>query len=150
MNIEYLTPSAAHTDRIAHIESVCFGAAAWSRDSVLAFVENEFSHVTAAACDGEIVGYAGVIVIAGEGEITNVAVLPEYRRRGIARALVSAVEKTARDLSAELLHLEVREGNVAARALYEAAGFAAVGRRRGYYTHPREDAILMTKILKNE
>ncbi len=150
MKIEYFTPTASHVERIAYIEKECFGDAAWSYDSVEAFVENEFSHVTAASCDGEIVGYAGVIVIAGEGEITNVAVLPEYRRRGIARCLVSAIEETARSLSAELLHLEVRESNEAARSLYESLEFDAVGRRRGYYTHPREDAILMTKILENK
>lgn len=150
MKIEYITPTAADVERIAFIERECFGAAAWSYDSVEAFVENAFSHVTAAVCDGVIVGYAGVIVIAGEGEITNVAVLPGYRRRGIARSLVNAIEDKARSLSAELLHLEVRESNDAARALYESAGFTAVGRRRGYYTQPREDAILMTKILENE
>ncbi len=149
MKIEYIIPSAIDTERIAYIEKECFGDAAWSFDSVETFVENEFSHVTAALCDGEIVGYAGVIVVAGEGEITNVAVLPEYRRRGIARCLVGTIEETARSLSAELLHLEVRESNEAARSLYESLGFATVGCRRGYYSHPREDAILMTKILEN-
>lgn len=150
MKIEYFTPTASDVERIAYIEKECFGDSAWSYDSVRAFVENEFSHVTAASSDGKTVGYAGVIVVAGEGEITNVAVLPEYRRRGIARSLVNAIEKTAVELSAELLHLEVRESNIAARALYGSLGFATVGRRRGYYTHPREDAVLMTKILENK
>lgn len=140
-------PTTDDADAIVKIEESCFGVNAWSRSSIVDFIENGFSHVVAAELDGEIVGYAGVFVICGEAEVTNVAVSPEKRRKGIARRMMEKMIETARDLDCELMMLEVREGNIPAKALYEDLGFTAVGKRRGYYAHPREDAVLMTKIL---
>lgn len=140
-------PTADDADAITAIEEKCFGVNAWSRSSIEDFIENGFSHVVAAELDGEIVGYAGVFVICGEAEVTNVAVLPEKRRLGIARRMMEKMIETAVSLDSELMMLEVREGNVPARTLYESLGFTPVGKRRGYYTSPREDAVLMTKIL---
>ena len=82
-----------------------------------------------------------------EGEIADVAVAPSARRRGVARTLI---ERVAADLMREgvrSLYLEVRESNLAARALYGAMGFTQVGRRRGYYQLPSEDALLLRKEL---
>ena len=80
--------------------------------------------------------------------INNIAVSENYRRKGIARALL---QKMLSDLScADSVTLEVRKSNAAAIALYESFGFEHVGERRGFYEKPTEDALLMTKILNGE
>lgn len=82
-----------------------------------------------------------------EGYLSNIAVSPEHRRQGIAEALLKAllVRASARKLS--FVTLEVRAGNIPAQTLYRKLGFTEVGVRRGYYEHPKEDAVLMTLYL---
>jgi [ribosomal protein S18]-alanine N-acetyltransferase len=99
-----------------------------------------------AECEGRVAGFAVARLLPpDEVEILNVATPVEVRRRGIGRALLQALIK----LPGQVLFLEVRESNVAARALYESAGFAELGRRKGYYpgldfsTGSREDAVVM-------
>lgn len=101
-----------------------------------------------AAKDGDtLLGYLGMEYIFDEGSITNVAVLPEYRRQGIARALLAALLEEARRLSLTTVTLEVRASNEAAITLYAGMGFLPVGRRFRYYNDPTEDALLMTADL---
>lgn len=92
----------------------------------------------------EVLGYAVAWFARLEAELGDLAVTPEVRRRGIGRALLGAVLDDARSCGIQLVFLEVRESNSAARRLYEAAGFETVGRRPGYYAHPVEDAIVMS------
>lgn len=94
---------------------------------------------------GKVVGYAGLLVVADEGYITNVAVFPEYRRRGVAAQLLSVFENFARGSHLAFLTLEVRPSNTAAIALYESFGFQQAGRRKNYYDLPKEDALILTK-----
>lgn len=135
------------TDAIADAEAECFGKNAWSRTSVEEFVHNEYSHVAAAYEDGILIGYGGVFVLFGEAELTNIAVLPHARRKGVAKAILSALISLSRSLGAEALRLEVRESNVPAVALYTSFGFTADGKRKNYYSSPCEDAVLMTLKL---
>ena len=109
------------------------------------------SHVflTAETEDG-VVGYVGMMYVLDEGYISNVAVRPDMRRRGVADALLRALEKRARALSLSFLTLEVRESNRPAVALYEARGYRIAGRRRNYYEKPTEDALLMTLTLEEK
>ncbi len=134
-------------DAITDAECECFGKNAWSRASVEEFIQNEYSHVVAAYKGDKLIGYAGVFVLFGEAELTNIAVLPSERRRGAARSMLTALISLSRTLGAELLHLEVRESNAPAISLYEAFGFQIDGRRKNYYSSPREDALLMTLTL---
>ena len=107
------------------------------------------SHVfLTAEAAGDVVGYVGLMYVLDEGYISNVAVHPIWRRRGAADALLTALEARARKLLLSFLTLEVRVGNAPAIALYEKHGFRAVGRRKDYYEKPKEDAVLMTLILK--
>ncbi|HET9011903.1 MAG TPA: ribosomal protein S18-alanine N-acetyltransferase [Gemmatimonadaceae bacterium] len=94
-----------------------------------------------------LVGYVVALVMADEGEIADVAVAPAARRRGVARVLMERMTAELMEEGVRALYLEVRESNVAARALYESLGFAQVGRRRGYYQHPSEDALLLRRDL---
>jgi [ribosomal protein S18]-alanine N-acetyltransferase len=92
---------------------------------------------------GEVFGQIGVRHVLGELHITTIAVRPEYRRRGHARALIGAALGAFPDASH--VHLEVRPTNVEAIALYESLGFRETGRRPRYYGD--EDAVLMTLNL---
>jgi [ribosomal protein S18]-alanine N-acetyltransferase len=92
---------------------------------------------------GEVFGQIGVRHVLGELHITTIAVKPEYRRRGHARALIAAA--LAAYPNASHVHLEVRPTNVEAIALYESLGFRETGRRPRYYGD--EDALLMTRKL---
>lgn len=131
---------------ITALERVCFPAdpwptpffhRAWQAGGLLAAVEDS----------GGVIGYAIVSAVLDEGSLDNLAVAPEHRRRGVADALLSAVEAQARDRALRFITLEVRAGNTAARALYQKHGFVQVGLRTNYYEKPREDAILMTLVL---
>lgn len=90
-----------------------------------------------------VVGYAGVMVAAGEAHITTVAVHPEHHRQKIATRLLLAILEEARALGAEAATLEVRAANRGAQRLYAGFGFAPVGLRPGYYAETREDALIM-------
>jgi [ribosomal protein S18]-alanine N-acetyltransferase len=94
-----------------------------------------------------LVGYVVALVMADEAEIADVAVARAVRRRGVGRALLERMIADVMDEGVRSLYLEVRESNAAARALYDALGFVPVGRRRGYYQHPSEDALLLRRDL---
>lgn len=132
-----------HLPQIAGIERECFSLP-WTERMLRSQLDGERCVFLAALEGGTVLGYAGLAHVLDEGYISNVAVAPAYRRRGVARALVTELAQRARALSLSFLTLEVREGNAPAIALYARHGFRVVGRRRGYYEKPREDALLMT------
>lgn len=94
-----------------------------------------------------IAGYVVARETAGELHINNVAVRPQYRRRGIGAALLNRVLQEALRRKATVAFLEVRSANHAAQALYERCGFKAIARRADYYSEPREDAVVMSLVL---
>ena len=98
--------------------------------------------------DGAAVGYVGCQTVLDEGYITNVAVSPDCRRQGVARALLDELKARAVQAGLSFVTLEVRASNAPAIALYEGAGFVRVGVRKNFYTAPTEDAVLMTLFLK--
>ena len=102
------------------------------------------------AVTGDVLGYAGLLVAADEGYITNVAVDPSRRRQGVAAQLLQVFDDFARGNRLAFLTLEVRPSNAAAIALYEGFGFREVGRRRNYYDLPKEDALILTKYYTEE
>ena len=147
--IKIIVPDADSTEAMLKIERKCFGLNAWSRDGIYHFICDEYSHTLCAATeDGAIIGYAGASVICGEAEITNVAVLPEYRRLGAGRLMMTALETRFAALGVMLALLEVRSKNLPAIGLYTSLGYSEYGRRRSYYTFPRDDAILMKKTFE--
>lgn len=90
-----------------------------------------------------VVGYVLVREVGGSGEILNLAVAPELRRRGVGRALLQAALGGLAERGAGEVFLEVRDSNLAARELYQREGFQVVGVRRGYYRSPSEDALVL-------
>lgn len=96
-------------------------------------------------CTGEIAGYCGMWTVLGEGNITNIAVSPSYRRSGVAEALLKELERRARLKDVTIFFLEVRQSNEAAKRLYEKLGYSPIGVRKRFYEKPVEDAIVMSK-----
>lgn len=145
-NIAIVPMHADHLDEIAHLEQVCFSTP-WSRRTLAEELDNACAaFLTAIDTEtGKVVGYAGLHVILDEGYITNIAVFPDQRRKGIAGKLLQVFLDFAQGNQLAFLTLEVRESNAAAIVLYGSRGFRSVGRRKAYYRHPTEDAILMTK-----
>ena len=145
MRVRIVPMTADHLDEVAELERVCFSVP-WSRNMLKEELDNALSALLVALDDdGRVVGYAGVQVILDEGYITNVAVRPDCRRRGVAAQLLKVFLDFAQGNKLAFLTLEVRESNHAAIILYGRHGFRSVGRRRNYYEHPREDAIIMTR-----
>lgn len=132
-----------HLDGVEKIENICF-AHPWARDDLKKQLSLDTSHFVVCV-DGETVaGYAGLQIYSGEGYVTNIAVLPQYRRQGIALALLNRCFENDMDF----ITLEVRQSNAAAIALYEKTGFKNMGVRPRFYTAPDENAVIMTKFFK--
>ncbi len=135
----------ADAESIAEIEKVCF-AHPWTREGIEEGFGN-FTHYFVAETGDEIVGYCGIQTLSGEGYITNVAVLPSHRGKGIASAIIESLLDFSEEKKLEFVTLEVRESNLPAIRLYEKMGFGAVGKRPRFYRDPLEDALLMTKFF---
>lgn len=106
--------------------------------------DNSASRCWVAEADGEIVGMLVAWLLVDEAHIATLATHPAYRRRGIARELLSHALRSMAEEGAVSSFLEVRESNAAAQELYRRLGYEAVGRRKRYYKDTDEDAILMT------
>ncbi len=146
--MEIIDMKAEHAEALHTIETVCFSHP-WTAKDFLEESENPNAHFLAAVSDKKIVGYIGIQEICGEGSVTNVAVLPEFRRCGIAKALIEKALSDAEKRDCEFLTLEVRESNFPARNLYEKLGFTVSGERKHFYRDPDETAILMIKRFKD-
>ena len=142
MIIESMT--AAHVSQIAELEKLCFSDP-WSEKSIETELTCRLSLWLVALEGEQVVGYVGSQTVIDESDMMNVAVHPDFRRRGIAQALVSALEDALRQRGSRALTLEVRDSNVAAITLYEKMGFRQVGLRKNYYRNPKEDARILRK-----
>lgn len=115
----------------------------WSEGAFRSLLSRRDSILIVAAEGERVVGYAAVWFAGDEGELGDLAVDADHRRRGIGQALVEEVRSEARRRGVDRLYLQVRESNDSALALYEGAGFRQVGRRQRYYRSPREDALIL-------
>ena len=131
---------------IAELEKLCFSDP-WSEKSIASEVDNRLSYWLVAEIDGVVAGYIGSQTVLDASDMMNLAVSPDYRRKGIGQALVNALVEHLQQNKVIALLLEVRVSNAPAIALYESLGFEQVGRRPKYYHNPREDALIMRKEL---
>ena len=143
----------AHLNGTAELERLCFSSP-WSAFS-LELLTNEGIGVgyvltvpAAPSAEPTVAAYGGMLVTVDEGQITNVAVHPDHRRKGFGAAIVRALLRHAKDERLESVSLEVRASNTAAIELYRRAGFVEAGRRKGFYTKPTEDALVMVCKIK--
>ena len=145
MPVSIVPMTADHLDEIAALERICFPDP-WSRNMLAEELDNALSaFLVALDAGGRVAGYAGLQVVLDEGNILNIAIRPDCRRKGIAKKLLKVFLDFAQGNHLSFLTLEVRASNYPAIALYGAHGFRGVGRRKNYYEHPREDAIIMTR-----
>lgn len=134
--------AAADVDAVTEMERSNFSTP-WKMDDFADLLEKSDMGCIVAEEDGEIIGCVVYHNIVGDVDMTNVQVKEAHRKRGIGTALMKATMEKARSVGGERFTLEVRESNLAAIALYESLGFTVEGKRRGFYEHPREDALIM-------
>ena len=149
MSIQIVPMNADHLEELEKLERICFSRP-WSRKMLAEELENQCAAFLVAqdSITQQVMGYAGLLVMADEGYITNVAVFPEFRRQGVAAKLIAVFENFARGNKLAFLALEVRPSNTAGIALYKGFGFEEVGRRKNYYDLPKEDALILTKTYE--
>ena len=141
--------TAAHIQQIEVLERQCFSMP-WTAEQLQSQMkDHQHEFIAAVSPELTVLGYVGLMYVLDEGYISNVAVSPDYRRQGIADALILHLCNICKNLDLSFVTLEVRAGNVPAIALYEKHGFQRVGLRRNYYERPREDALIMTKFFES-
>ena len=148
LSVERMRPG--DLEEVLAIEGASFSMP-WSRGAFLYEMEqNRVARCWVMREAGRLVGYLCLWEVADELHITNIAVHPATRRRGIGRALLRTVLDEASGRGLRLVVLEVRPSNHEARTLYESFGFRVVGRRRGYYYDTGEDALVMEASLAKD
>ena len=146
MNYEIIPMAEDHVASVAELEQICFPDP-WSENSIRSELDNHLSLWLCAVCDGKVIAYVGSQSAAGESDIMNLAVHPDFRKQGVGENLISTLCEKVKTQEISALLLEVRVSNLPATALYEKLGFKTVGIRPNYYFHPREDARIMRKEL---
>ena len=131
---------------VVEVETKCF-TVPWHEESFIQELNNNVALYLVAKVEEKAVGYVGVWKILNEGHITNIAVHPNYRNKGIGRALVSELLLLCTKDGIETFTLEVRKSNLIAQKLYKDFGFVEAGIRKKYYSDNNEDAIIMWKTI---
>ncbi len=132
------------------LEQACFSEP-WSEAGLKEAVESPLYRYFVACEDDELLGYGGMFLAGDEANVTNIAVAPQLRKKGVGTEIVRALLAEAEKSGAERVFLEVRVGNEPARHLYERCGFVEVGIRKDFYRGPKEDgAVYMYEIKKAE
>ena len=136
--------NASYVPQVAALEKICF-ADPWSEMSIASELQSLWSYWLVALEEDRVVGYVGSQSSIDEVDIMNVAVHPDFRRRGVAEALIIRLVSDLKERGIHALLLEVRVSNTPAITLYEKLGFSQVGRRKNYYHNPKEDALILRK-----
>ena len=134
--------ASADLARVAEIERASFSDP-WSATAFRSALEEDRINFHVAVRDDLVVGYAVSWCVVDEAELANLAVVPSLRGHGLGAALLDRAMADARGAGCVVMHLEVRESNSSARALYASRGFEMVGRRKRYYREPIEDALIL-------
>lgn len=142
--VVYREMTAEDVPFISRLEEETFSMP-WSADSFLEMISKEDARYYVAEEDGRLLGGCGVLMIAGEGNITNVAIAPEARNRGIGTTLLRHLMAEGDREGLTAYTLEVRVSNAAAIHVYEKLGFVSAGVRPGFYEKPVEDALIFWK-----
>lgn len=139
-----LPMNESHVAQIAELEKICFSDP-WSENSVASELNNPLSVWLVAEENGIVCGYVGSQTVLDETDMMNIAVHPDFRRKGIAAALIAELVRLLKERGSRILRLEVRESNAPAISLYETMGFTQLGLRKNYYRNPKENALILGK-----
>ncbi len=145
--IEQVTNLEKDAEEIAFIEKNCFSVP-WSLSQIKS--SNETTTFFVAKSENKIVGYGGIYTVLDEGYITNIAVLPEFRKKGFGTKIVNKIIDFSKEKALKFVTLEVRVSNTDAINLYKSFGFEILGTRKEFYHEPVEDAYIMTRYFENE
>ena len=115
----------------------------WSYESIKKELSNKLSKYFVALYENKVIGFIGMWIVFNEGDITNVAVHPEYRKQGVGNLLIENLLSFCKKNNIDSLTLEVRESNFPAQSLYKKHGFKEEGLRKNFYNNPKENAIIM-------
>lgn len=142
-DFEVIPMEERHIEAIAELERLCFSEP-WSAKGIdeARRAGTDFFVAVRMGC---VLGYVGIKAVLDEGYLANIAVASAERKKGIASTLLERIFTYAREKRLAFVSLEVRESNAGAIALYEKHGFRAEGRRKAFYSAPREDALILTK-----
>jgi len=136
---------------IAELEKKCFSSPVSESSLRSLYVDGVGAGFVCVESEtGRVLAYGGVMCAADEAQVLNIATCPEYRRQGLARAILNAILEYSSKAGAEFITLEVREGNLSAIALYKSFGFYEVGRLKKYYKSPTEDGLILKKDLSSK
>lgn len=119
----------------------------WSENAFLTLLKDENSRCVMLREGTELLGYLTLTMVLDRAQINTVAVSSAHRRQGLGKRLLEEGIRWCREANMSAIELEVRAGNLAALTLYRRFGFVEVGRRKGYYRDPAEDAVLMDLLL---
>ena len=132
---------------VAELERLCFSSP-WSEKSLgMLCTDKNVGFVAVEKSSGKVAAYGGMLAVLDEGQITNIATHPDFRRMGLGEGIVASLIEYCKENGLVLLSLEVRESNSAAIALYEKLGFLRAGVRKNFYTSPLENGIVMIKNI---
>jgi len=145
LKFEHLTEE--YIPYLVELEKIIFSDA-WSYGMFANELESEFSNFFVLKNEkDEIIAYFGLWIVQDEGHINNFAVIPDYRSLGIANKLMEEIFNIGNEYNVSMYFLEVRKSNSPAINLYKKYGFCEIGVRKLYYRNPREDALLMMKLI---
>jgi len=122
----------------------------WTEEQILEEIRFAQAYTCVCEAEGEVTGFATMQTAAEFAHINELGVLPAFRRRGYARMIMQDLFREGLDRGCEMISLEVRKSNTAARNLYGSLGFSDAGTRKRFYRDPEEDAVVMIKELKEE
>lgn len=152
MPVKYKPMNKQHIKAVSQIERECFSNA-WSENAFYQELENPMSltlvalHINDLLPNETVAGFVNVRIVNDEVYINNIAVSRPFRRMGYGKGLLLSLEDYVRSENASFITLEVRESNFPAISLYASLGYKTVGKRKGFYRDPVENAVLMTKYL---
>lgn len=142
LNFNIVKMTESQVEAVARLEAQVFSTP-WSKQALMDTLLEEHILFYTALADEDVAGYCGIYLAADEGEITNVAVAPPFRRHKVAQELLEKTMTKAYEKGARKIFLEVRSQNEPAIRLYQKAGFYQIGVRKNYYQKPQDDALVM-------
>lgn len=146
--IELIPLEFVYCKAVADIAKQCLPEC-WSYESVcdVLHYSNNVYYVAKDTQSDKVIGFAGIMIVADEAELLNIAILEDYRKTGIAKRLLFLLFEKAKEAKAYRMLLEVREHNYVAISLYEKLAFRQIGVRKNYYSNPDENALIMERML---
>ena len=145
-NFKIVRLAREHLESVAELEALCF-AHPWTAEGLKTLTGEDGVGFAAIDESGRVISYAGMILAADTGDITDVATHPDLRRQGLSRAVMEKLLEFAVEKQLTSVALDVRVSNAGAIALYEGLGFVIAGKRPRFYRTPPEDAYVMIKQL---